>query len=91
MVVVLFSVMSKHYRCLLLPYHVQTKCENQEGNGTKKTEGFVVPDKFNEVKCRTFPLLACYFRTPYKSCIIYFNVFKSVRHICATLKASEKF
>ncbi len=56
----------------------------------KKHEVFFMTDKFNEVKCRTFPLLACSLKTSYKCCIIYFNVFNSVRHICTTLKASDK-
>ena len=52
----------------------------------KKHEVFFMTDKFNEVKCRTFPLLACFLKTSYKSCIIYFYVFNSVRQICMTKK-----
>lgn len=57
----------------------------------KKHEVFFMTDKFNEVKCRTFPLLAYLLSNSYKCCIIYFNVFNSVRHICMTKKCPTIF
>ncbi|MFU0838830.1 MAG: hypothetical protein ACFWUJ_10000 [Pseudomonas fragi] len=57
----------------------------------KKHEVFFMTDKFNEVKCRTFPLLACSLIDFYKCCIIYFNVFNSVRHLCTTFKVPDKY
>lgn len=60
---------------LLLSFHFQTKCRKSSGNGTKKTEGFFVTDKFNEVKMSDVSIACLSFKATYNNVVSYILMF----------------
>lgn len=86
-----FFVMSEGITdtCFCFTFSNEVRKSSRKRN--KKDRRFFCARQFNEVKCRTFPLLAYLLSNSYKCCIIYFNVFKSVRHLCTTFKVSDKY